>query len=163
MKTKTIKRPGKAPAFYVPETVPEGQSRLSPEQLDERYIAAYLDNPAGTKIEALRKAGHPNPTPQRAYHIHERLAEQIDKQLDKLIKQDAALGRATIIDLCKKADSEAVRAQCAQKLMDYAGKQKPERLQIEHKTPDDIDTEIQAIQRRIQDAQGIDQPEKDYH
>lgn len=141
----------------------EQPKRLSPEEIDELYIMAFLDNPAGSKINALRKAGHPKPTPQRAWQIHDRLAEQIDKRLDKLIMQDAALGRSTLVELCKSANSDAVRASSAAKLMEYAGKQKPDRLIVENRTPEAIDIEIAAVQKRILEAQGDDVPESEIH
>jgi len=137
--------------------------RISPEEFDELYMDAYLDHPEGSKVDALRRAGHPNPSRQRAWQIHNRLEAEIDKRLDKLIMHDAALGRSTIVKLTKGAKSEAVQAQCAIKLMDYAGKQKADRLIVESRTIEDIDKEIAAVQRRILEAQGEDIPEDELH
>lgn len=137
--------------------------RMSPEAIDELYIEAWLDNPMGTKLDALRRAGHPNPSRQRAWQIHNRLEAEIDKRLDKQIQEQAAIGHKTLVELTKAAKSEAVRAQCASKLMDYAGKQKPDRLVIENRDPDDIDAEIAAVQKRILEAQGEDIPEGELH
>jgi len=147
----------------VSRSLAEQPKRLSPEEIDELYIMSFLDNPAGSKINALRRAGHPKPTPQRAWQIHDRLADQIDKRLDRLIMQDAALGRSTLVELCKSANSDAVRASSAAKLMEYAGKQKPDRLIVESRTPEDIDIEIAAVQRRILEAQGDEVPESEIH
>lgn len=139
------------------------QKRLSPEELDELYIEAWLEQPDGTKLDALRKAGHPNPSRQRAWQIHNRLSAEIDRRLDAKIQENAALGLSTLVKLTKKAKSEAVQAQCASKLMEYAGKQKPDRVIIENRSPEDIDAEIAAIQRRILEAQGEDVPEGELH
>lgn len=137
--------------------------RLKPEEIDERYINAYLEHPDRSKTFALIAAGHPNPTPQRAWQIHERLLSQIDKGLDKLILQDAALGRSVLVDLALNSDSDAVRGSSASKLMEYAGKQKPDRLIVESREPEDIDAEIAAIQRRILIAQGEEVPDSELH
>lgn len=137
--------------------------RLKPEEIDDRYIDAFLRHPEKSKKEALTAAGHPNPTPQRAWQIHERLLSQIDKGLDKLILQDAALGRSVLVDLALNSDSDAVRGSSASKLMEYAGKQKPDRLIVESREPEDIDAEIAAIQRRILIAQGEEVPTNEIH
>lgn len=137
--------------------------RLKPEEIDERYIQAYLEHPERSKKEALIAAGHPNPTPQRAWQIHERLLSQIDKGLDRLILQDAALGRSVLVDLALNSDSDAVRGSSASKLMEYAGKQKPDRLIVESREPEDIDAEIAAIQKRILIAQGEEAPASEVH
>ena len=137
--------------------------RLKPEEIDERYINAFLEHPEKSKTAALTVAGHPNPTPQRAWQIHERLLSQIDKGLDKLILQDAALGRSVLIDLALNSDSDAVRGSSASKLMEYAGKQKPDRLIVESREPEDIEAEIAIIQRRILIAQGEEVPESEIH
>lgn len=137
--------------------------RLKPEEIDERYIKAFLEHPEKTKKDILFDAGHPNPTRQRAWQIHERLLDQIDKHLDRLILQDAALGRSVLVHLAKSSDSDAVRASSASKLMEYAGKQKPDRLIVENRSPDDIDAEIALVQQRILEAQGEDIPEGEVH
>jgi len=137
--------------------------RLKPEEIDERYICAFLKHPERSKKAALIAAGHPNPTSQRAWQIHERLLNQIDKGLDKLILQDAALGRSVLVDLALNSESDAVRGSSASKLMEYAGKQKPDRLVVESRTPEDIDAEIAIIQKRILLAQGEDVPEDELH
>jgi len=137
--------------------------RLKPEEIDERYINAYLEHPERSKTFALIAAGHPNPTAQRAYQIHERLLSQIDRGLDKLILQDAALGRSVLVDLALNSDSDAVRGSSASKLMEYAGKQKPDRLIVESREPEDIEAEIAAIQRRILIAQGEEVPSGEIH
>lgn len=154
--------PAKQTVELTGETIDKG-IRLKPEEIDERYINAYLEHPERSKTFALIAAGHPNPTAQRAYQIHERLLSQIDKGLDKLILQDAALGRSVLIDLALNSDSDAVRGSSASKLMEYAGKQKPDRLVVESRTPDDIDAEIAIIQRRILLAQGEDISEDELH
>ena len=148
---------------YEPKKTINKELRLKPEEIDERYIKAYLSQPERGKKQALISAGHPNPTRQRAWQIHERLLEQIDKRLDRLILQDAALGRSVLISLAKNSDSDAVRASSASKLMEYAGKQKPDRLIIENRSPEDIDAEIALVQQRILEAQGEDIPEEEIH
>ena len=91
------------------------------------------------------------------------MLDQIDKHLDRLILQDAALGRSVLIHLAKNSDSDAVRGSSASKLMEYAGKQKPDRLIVESRSPEDIDAEIALVQQRILEAQGEDIPEGEIH
>jgi hypothetical protein len=47
--------------------------------------------------------------------------------------------------------------------MEYAGKQKPDRLIVESREPEDIDAEIAAIQKRILIAQGEEVPDSELH
>ena len=137
--------------------------RLRPEEIDERYIQAYLEQPGKGKIDALRTAGHPHPTRQRAWQLHERLLDQIDKELDRLILQDAALGRSVLVDLAKSSQSDSVKASSASKLMEYAGKQKADRVIVENRSFEDIDAEIALVKKRILEAQGCATPENELH
>ena len=130
-------------------------ARLSPNEIDQGYIHAYIRNPKAGKTAALRAAGHPNPTRARAWQIHDRLADRIDKELDRVIKQDAALGRATLVHLCKAANSEQVQCAAAVKLMEYADKAKPQRVIHEQQTIDDIDREIEVLTERIRARQNL--------
>lgn len=127
------------------------------KSLDQSYIYEYLKFPEKGKLSALRLAGHHAPTRQLAYQLHNRLSGQIDKELDKLIKQDAALGRATLVSLCKSSQSDSVRAACAAKLMEYADKTKPQRIIYETDNVADIDKEIAQLQERIKT--GMNSPE----
>ena len=125
------------------------------QEFDDLYIAEYLRYPEKGKTAALRRSGHPNVTRARAWQIHDRLSERIDSQLNKLIKADAALGRATLVSLCKSSQSDSVRAACATKLMEYADKTKPQRILFETDSLCDIDKEIEQLQERIKAAQNI--------
>lgn len=144
--------PASVAGEFIPATT---QRKVVEKSLDESYIREYLRHPENGKLAALRKAGHPNPTRQGAYQLHARLSERIDKDLDKLIKQDAALGRATLVSLCKSSQSDSVRAACAAKLMEYADKTKPQRIIHETASVSDIDKEIEQIQQRIKQGQNI--------
>ena len=126
------------------------------KSLDDSYIYEYLKFPEKGKLSALRLAGHQAPTRQLAYQLHNRLADKIDRELDKLIKQDAALGRATLVHLTKHAQSESVKAACASKLMEYADKTKPQHVIHRIDTVEDIDAEIEQIQQRIK--AGMNEP-----
>lgn len=137
--------------------------RLDPEVLDERYIRAYLTHPEDGKTAALTLAGHPNPNPRRAWQIHKRLSDRIDRHLDELILEGAALGRSVLVYLAKHSDSDAVKASSASKLMDYAGKQRPDRLIVENRSIEEIDAEIAVIQKRILEEQEIDIPDSELH
>ncbi len=138
------------------------QKKIAKGEYDQRYIQAYLANPQAGKIEALREAGYPNPGRQRAWEIHKRLAKEIDRELDQLLLQDGALGRGVLVSLAKTSTSDTVKAQCASKLMEYAGKGKADKLIVEHRSADQIDNEIAAVQLRILEAQG-DTPENELH
>ena len=131
---------------YLPADKPD---RLDNKAFDDDYIRQYLRHPEKGKLAALRKANHPDPTRQKAWHLHHRLADKIDRELDKLIKQDAALGRATLVHLTKNAQSESVQAACAAKLMEYADKTKPQHVIHRMDTVEDLDAEIEQIQKRI--------------
>jgi len=137
--------------------------RLDPQDIDARYITAYLDNPLQSKTDTLREAGHPNPTRHLSWQIHDRLSAEIDKRLDKLIVQDAALGRSVLIELAKDSSSDSVRAASAARLMEYAGKQKPDRVVVESRAPEDIGAEIAVLQKRILRAKGEDVSEDELH
>lgn len=138
------------------------QKKISPGSYDKQYIDAYLADPVAGKLEALRVSGYPNPTRGRAWEIHKRLAKDIDKELDQLLLQDGALGRGVLVALAKTSTSDSVKFSSASKLMDYAGKSKADKLIIEHRSTEQIDTEIEAIQMRILEAQG-DTPESELH
>lgn len=144
---------------YIPareiESAPILDKRLSPNEIDQRYITAYLRDPRAGKTAALRAAGHPNPSRARAWQIHDRLADRIDKELDRMIKQDAALGRATLVHLCQNANSEQVQCAAAVKLMEYADKAKPQKVIHETQSIDDIDREIQVLTDRIRARQNL--------
>ena len=136
--------------------------RVGFQEYDELYINEYLRYPEKGKLKALKRAGYPNATRQRAWQIHNRLSERIDKELDKLIKQDAALGRATLVSLCKSSQSDSVRAGCAAKLMEYADKTKMQRILYEPASLDDIDKEIEQLQQSIKAAQNIPDATQDW-
>ena len=138
------------PVVIPPEYIPAAKhERIKEKSFDEQYIQEYLRYPEKGKLDALRRAGHPNATRSKAWDLHNRLESQIDKALDKLIKQDAALGRSTLVHLTKNAQSESVRAACASKLMEYGDKAKPQRIVYEVDKVEDIDKEIEQIQKRI--------------
>lgn len=137
---------------YLPADKPD---RLINNAYDDDYITEYLRYPEKGKRQALERAGHPNPTRQFAWRMHDRLSDRIDKALDKLIKQDAALGRATLVSLCKSSQSDSVRAACAAKLMEYADKTKPQRIIHETANVEDIDKEIEQIQERIKAGMNV--------
>ena len=138
---------------YLPVIKPE---RVGHQEYDEEYIRQYLRHPEKGKLSALERAQHPHPTRQIAWRMHHRLADKIDRELDKLIKQDAALGRATLVHLTKNAQSESVKAACASKLMEYADKTKPQHVIHRIDTVEDIDAEIEQLQKRIK--AGMNEP-----
>ena len=141
---------------YMPMDKPD---RMENKAFDDDYIRQYLRHPEKGKLSALERANHPAPTRQKAWHLHHRLADKIDRELDKLIKQDAALGRATLVHLTKHAQSESVKAACASKLMEYADKTKPQHVIHRVDTVEDIDAEIAQIQKRIK--AGMNEPDTD--
>ena len=123
------------------------------KQFDSQYIIAFLDNAQAGKLAALCKTDHPNPTRQKAWDLHRRLAARIDAELDLRICEGAAVGYAMTLKLAKGAESEAVQAQCSSKLMEYGDKSKPQRIQIETiESQADIDAEIAMLTERISQA-----------
>lgn len=128
---------------------------LKPKEFDARYIIAYLDNPAGGKVAALRKAGHPNPERQKAWAMHKRLLSTINAEFDARIMEGASVGYVQTLKLCTDADSESVQAQCAAKLMEYGDKNKPQKIQVEHvDSVEDMDKEIELLTLRIAKSSG---------
>lgn len=123
------------------------------KKYDSDYIRAYLDAPSLGKLHALTIAGHPKPTRQRAWTIHNRLKAEIDRQFDERITEGAAVGYTQTLKLCTNADSETVQAQCATKLMEYGDKSKPQKVIIEHKeSAEELDAEIAILTERINKA-----------
>lgn len=122
---------------------------------DEAYIDAYLNNPKGGQLQALQACGHPNPTKQFANVIHRRLRDRIEKELNELIKDGAAVGYKVLRLLAEDSDNDGVRLNAAKALMDYAGK-KPSDVLVVHEVRDEaeLDKEIQRLSKIIQDAEG---------
>lgn len=140
--------------------------RNSPMSLDDDYIKAYLQHPEKGQTSAIRQAGYTGSHPsQRAYKLHKRLSGEIEKALNIKMAESTALGHGIICDIAINAESEATRLNAAKMLLDYGGKKPTDKLSIqdEHRTPEDIDAEIAAIQKRILIAQGDEVPEREMH
>lgn len=120
---------------------------------DEAYVEAYLEDPK-SKIDALRRAGHPNPLRPFALKIHNRCRERIDRELTLRIKDGAAFGYSVLEKLCD-SDNDTVKLNAAKALMDYAGRKPSDVLEIrEMKSEEELDKEIARLQKVIQDAEG---------
>lgn len=132
-------------------------SRRSPGALDEHYINAYLEHPEAGKTAALRKAGYTGKNiSQRASEIHRRLSRQIESALEAKMAESTILGHSVIRRLATESDSETTQLNAAKMLMDYGGRKPTDKLLInDNQRPiEDIDAEIDKVQRRIAEAQG---------
>lgn len=137
--------------------------RSSPMSLDEDYIIAYLQHPEKGQTAAIRQAGYTGSHPsQRAHKLHKRLSGEIEKALNIKMAESTALGHSIICDIAMNAESEATRLNAAKMMLDYGGKKPTDKLMIqdEHRTVEDIDAEIDKVQRRILIARG-ETPSKD--
>ncbi len=126
--------------------------RMSAGSIDEQYIAAYLENPK-SKLNALRIASEESGiechiTRSRAYDIHKRLQHRIDAGLSERINDGAVLGYSILTKLAMTSDNDAVRAGCASKLIEYAGKNVPQ-LSSQPKNRDNIKEQIEQTKARI--------------
>ena len=137
--------------------------RSSPMSMDEDYINAYLQHPEKGKTAAIRQAGYTGSHPsQRAHKLHERLSGEIESALNIKMAESTALGHSIICDIAMNAESEATRLNAAKMMLDYGGKKPTDKLMIqdEHRTVEEIDAEIEAVQRRILISRG-ETPSKD--
>ena len=92
--------------------------RLRPGALDQHYIDACLEYPFESQQKNLQRAMDEagvegTATRQRAYEIHERLRDKIDKQLVKWAKDAKAKGLRKLVELCEHAQSESVQLSAA--------------------------------------------------
>ena len=133
------------------------QNRVSANSVDEHYIKHYLDKTAKGQRAALQSAYDELgidkvATTQRAYEIHNRLRDDINKQLVIISSDDKALGRSVLRDLAQNAESESVKASTAQTL---AKGLYNEVVITKDETITDIDSELQSIQQQIKEKGGI--------
>ncbi len=128
----------------VPVRVPE-------KALDDLYIEAYLEDPTN-KTQALQKAmedgGYLGKVyRQRANELHNRLRYKIDRLLNERMTDGAALGYSILFHLAQNADNEGVQAAAATKLVEYAGKNKPQEAQSQDRG--DLKQAIEQTKARI--------------
>lgn len=142
---------------YIPANVPDAP-RMSPTTLDDYYINAYLDNPenktAAYKVacEQIGKTYDNKYAPQYARSLHKRLESQISKQLDELEIEDAALARSKLRHVLKNSENEAAIIAAAKEL----ARKRVQKISVEQvETPDDIQEQIEAVQKRILAAQNL--------
>ena len=150
-KDKAIEQFKKESAFYA-----ESGSRLKNGALDELYIAAYEKNPIAKKIDLLREAMNAagldsnRASRQRAYEIHNRLSDELEKRLLRAVKDARRLGLNVILELAQNADSESVKAQCA---LAITKDLMPDIQITKQETIEDIDRELEQLETELQ--QGI--------
>ena len=85
---------------------------------------------------------------QRAQEIDNRLKHKIDKDLNDRIADGASLGYSVLFELAVAADNDNVRAACASKLIEYAGKNKPAEV-VDKSDRDNIKEAIELTKARI--------------
>jgi len=123
---------------------------------DEMYIQYYCENPELGKSVALKKAGFSGKCiKQKAWALHKRLLERIEKRLDDSILEGAHIGHSKLVHLCKESESETVQAKCAKDLIDFAGRKAGERITVTHEMSDEErDSEIIRLQAEIVEQEG---------
>jgi len=131
-------------------------NRLKPGILDEHYIEAYENNPIDKKINLLRVAIKSagidmQATRQRAYELHNRLSEVLEKRLLTRAKNARALGLSTLEELCQNATSESVRAQVATTLTKDVF---PDRAVVKTETATDLDEQLERNTRELEQLTG---------
>ena len=149
-KEQLIKDMQKESKYYA-----ESGNRLKNGALDEHYIEAYEKNPLAKKIDLLRTAIKAagldiEATRQRAYEIHNRLSDTLERRLLTATKNARRLGLNVVMELAQNADSESVRAQCGLALTKDL---MPDVSIVKQETYDDIDNELQMIEQELQ--QGV--------
>ncbi len=123
---------------------------------DDRYIEEYCNNPTGTKVSALKRAGFQgNNTNVKACKMHKRLRSRIEKELDDRILEGAHVGHNVLVDLCKNSESDTVKAKCAKDLIDFAGRKAGERVTVTHEiSEEERDSEILRLHAEISEQEG---------
>lgn len=123
---------------------------------DELYIENFCNNPSAGKTDALRRSGcKVKALKQKAYKMHRRLIDRIEKRLDEIILDGAHIGHSTLVHLCKDSDSDTVKAKCAKDLIDFAGRKAGERVTVTHEMGDEErDSEIIRLQADIKAQEG---------
>lgn len=126
-------------------------NRMPNKAIDPYYIDAYLDNPKAGKRKALETAYKvagvdKDATRQRAYDLHDRLRDQIERRLVKLAADYKAIGLSKLVELCKSAEAESVQLAAAKTLTtELFPNVTIERIE----TIEDIDAELAELESEI--------------
>lgn len=125
--------------------------RLKNGALDQHYIEAYEKNPLSKKIDLLRSAIQSagvdiKATRQRAYELHNRLSEELERRLLRAVKDARRLGLNVVMDLAQNADSESVKATCGLALTKDI---MPDVTVTKQESIEDIDKELEQIEQDI--------------
>ena len=134
----------------------ESGNRLKNGALDDHYIAAFENNPLAKKIDLLRIAIKAagldmNATRQRAYEIHNRLSETLDKRLIRAAKDARRLGLNVVTELARSADSESVRGQMGLALCKDLF---PEVQIVKTETATDLDEQLERNTKELEQLTG---------
>jgi len=136
------------------ELYAESGNRLKNGALDDHYIEAYEKNPLSKKIDLLRTAIKSagismQATRQRAYEIHNRLSETLEKRLMRAVKDARRLGLNVVMELAQKSESDSVRATCGLALTKDI---MPDVTISKQESIEDIDKELEQIEEDIHQA-----------
>jgi len=127
-------------------------ARVPEKALDDLYIDAYLECPTNKTAAlqlAMERGGYLGKVHrQRANELHTRLKHKISKLLDERMLEGAAMGYSVLFQLATTADNEGVQAAAAVKLIEYAGKNKPQET-TDRPQRDDIKEAIEQTKARI--------------
>ncbi len=137
---------------FIPVASENKVKRMSPGTLDDYYIDNYIEDPR-CKVKALRKAARQakagiNVTRQKAYQIHKRLSYRIEQIANERMLEGGLVGFNILMKLAIGSELDNVRAMCASKLVEYAGKNKPVDIKV-IKDRGDIKAEIEQTKARI--------------
>lgn len=103
----------------------------SQEALNERIrIVAEAWLGGASKTEAYRQAGYASPTPANASAFFDTHREEIDKHIYRGMKNSIPIAINTLTEIMLKGESEGARVKAATEILDRAGFDKIERIEI---------------------------------
>ena len=138
--------------------------RLTPKQ--KRFVAEYIAN-ASNGSEAARRAGYAEDSAGKTAHKLLKLPHvvaAIKEAAERMLNANVIIGAQTIVDLAQNAESESVRLQAGQSLLDRGGlpfiRQSENRIVVEDRR---TDAELLASAKAIAKELGLDAKLVDGH
>ena len=132
----------------------------------KRFVTEYVAN-ASNAAEAARRAGYSSKRPdQEGYRLLRlpHVVAAIKEAAERMLNANVIIGAQTIVDLAKNAESESVRLQAGQSLLDRGGlpfiRQSENRIVVEDRRTDD---ELLASAKAIAKELGLDAKLVDGH
>jgi hypothetical protein len=138
--------------------------KLTPKQ--KAFVAEFVANGANMS-EAARRAGYSLSSAPNSGHRLMKLPHvvaAIKAEAERMLNANVIIGAQTIVDLARNAESESVRLQAGQSLLDRGGlpfiRQSENRIVVEDRRTDD---ELLASAKAIAKELGLDAKLVDGH